>query len=101
MVGDDRLVTDIHAVDHAAVGHRRARPDVDWDARRGVQHAAVLDVGALTDDDRGEVGTKDRVEPDRCTCLDVNVADQRGCRSDERALMTIGVRPSNEYSGII
>ena len=85
VVGDHGLRADVHAVDHAAVRNRRARADVDGNARRGVQYAAVLHVGALTDDDRGEVGTQDRVEPHRRTRLDVNVADQRGSGRDERA----------------
>ena len=84
MVGDHRLGADVHAVDHATVGHRGARSDIDGDARRGVQNAAILHVGALADDDGGEVGTKDRVEPHRRACFDVNVAYQRGSRCDER-----------------
>ena len=76
---------DVHPVHHTAVRDRRARADVDGNARRGVQHAAVLHVGALTDDDRGEIGADDRVEPHRRARLDVNVADQRGSGGDERA----------------
>ena len=63
----------------------RARPDVDRNARRGMQHAAVLHVGALADDNRGVVGPEDRVEPDRRARLDMDVADQRGGGGNERA----------------
>ena len=84
MIGDHRLRSDVHAVDHAAVRHRRARSDVGRNARRGVQDAAVLHVGALTDDDGGEVCPQHRVEPDGCARLDVNVTDQGGRRCDER-----------------
>ena len=49
MVGDHRLGADLPAVHNATVRDRRARPDIDRNARRGVQHAAVLHVGALAD----------------------------------------------------
>lgn len=50
-----------------------------------VQHAAVLHVRTLANDDGGEIGPQHGVEPDRRTRLHVHVPDQRGSRSDEGA----------------
>src|SRR3954454_12864870 len=85
MVGDHRLGSDVHAVDDTAMGYRRPRSDVDWNAWRGVQHAAVLHVGAFADDDGGEVAAEYGVEPHRGAGFDANVADQRRSGCDERS----------------
>src|SRR3954447_5731330 len=83
MVGDHRLGADVHAVDDTAVGDRRPWSDVDWNAWWGMQHAAVLHVGAFADDDGGEVAAEYGVEPHRGAGFDANVADQRRSGCDE------------------
>ena len=76
---------DVHPVHDAAVRNGGAGPDVDRNARRGVQHATVLHVCALADNDGGEVGAKDGIEPDRRTRLDVHVTDKDSGGGDKSA----------------
>ena len=93
VVCDQRLGADVGAVDRAHVGDRRPGPEVDRDAGRRVQHRSVLHVGALPDDDGRVVAAQHRVEPDRCTGLHGDVANQHGGGCDERGGVDPGRAP--------
>ena len=101
VVGDHRLGADVHAVDDAAVRDRRPRSDVDGNAGRGVQHAAVLHVGAFADDDGREVAAQYGVEPHRGARLDGTSPISVAVGAMKRRGRLVGDRPSNVNSGIV
>jgi len=90
VIGDQRLGPDVRTVNGAHVRDGGIRTHVDRYPRRGVQHRTVLNIGALADDHRSVVSPQHRVEPDRRAGLDGDVADEDGCRGDERGGIDLG-----------
>ena len=77
-VADQRLGMDDAAVHHAQVTNGRALADLGDRVVAAVQHRPILDVRALADDNRPEIGPQHGPVPDRGLRLHPHVADQGG-----------------------
>ena len=80
---DEAVITDRTAVQHGLVADRDTATDGERDAVIGVQHAAILYVGAFPDMDRIVVTAHDHVEPDTDVVFDDDAADDCGIVSDK------------------
>jgi len=81
-VTHQRLGADDGAVHHAQVADRGALADLGHRVIAAVQHRTVLDVRAVPDDDRAEVGAEHGAVPDGGFGLDPHVPDQGGGGGD-------------------
>src|SRR5262249_43906705 len=81
-VTDQRFGADDGAMYHAQVADRGALADLGHRVVAAVQHRTVLDVRAMPDDDRAEVGAEHGAVPDGGFVLDPHVPDQGGGGGD-------------------
>src|SRR5690348_924224 len=81
-VAHQRLGADDRAVHHAQVADRGALADLGHRVIAAVPHRTVLDVRAVPDDDRAEVGAEHGAVPDAGFGLDPHVPDQGGGGGD-------------------
>src|SRR5690606_16996616 len=84
---DEHVVADRAAVQDRVVAHRHPAADGQGEAGIGVQHAAVLDVGARPDGDLLQVAAQDRAVPDAHLRGQAHPADHRGVRRQPGALV--------------
>ena len=81
---DERTVADRAAVQDRAVSHGHVFPDVHRGAGVGMYDHAVLQIGAVADDDLRRLRTQDRMEINAAMPSDPNMADEVGVRRNER-----------------
>ena len=82
------VVADRAAMKHRMVANRAAVPDCEGRTRIGVQHRALLDVGARSHHDWRVVGAYDGAEPDTHSCAQSRIAnDIGGWRNPHRAVL--------------
>src|SRR5690606_9993560 len=88
---DQAVFADAAAMQHDLVADGHAFADRQRKAHVGVQHAAILDVGVLTNVDKLVVAAQHGVEPDAGAGLEADLADQTGVGSDPA--LRVGLDP--------
>ena len=75
-------------MDDGAVADRTAHANSQREARVGVEHRVLLQVGIAADDDQLTVAANDRPEPDADALAEFDLADDHGGRRDPVAAVS-------------
>src|SRR5690606_23281577 len=75
---NQRIIADITTVQHHFVAHGNAPADGQRQARIGVQHRTILNIGFRTNRDALVVAANDHVKPDTAFLQQPDIADDNG-----------------------